>query len=133
MPCPSIVGSIVGDIVASQSRCSLPTVTDLTISSGSDAITDLGRCSVNVPSNSHHRAATDAVDVEKVPLVVPVDQVKVKRLKEKAKAANFFEISHKKGLVQSQKAVWMKAIGFYRKNYAASALDETFAAGPENL
>ena len=81
LPYPSAVGSILGESTGLQSRVSLPTVTGLTVTSRSNAVADLHRFSVNVPSCSHEGALLDAVDLEDVSLAVLADQQRVRIVK----------------------------------------------------
>ena len=90
IPVPLAFGVIVSQ---SQSGYSLPTVTGLTFTSGSDAVTDLCRSSVDIPSSYHERAIVHAVDLEDVPLAVIADQERARRLKEKKKVAEPYKMS----------------------------------------
>ena len=81
------VGSLLADSFASQSRYSLPNVTRVTATLGSDAVTILSHSTVNELSSSHKFVVVDAVDLEDNPQVVPVNQVRLKRVRGKKKGA----------------------------------------------
>ena len=79
-PYPSAVGTFLGDSVTSQSRYSMSTVTGMTVTSGSEAVTDFCRSFVDLPTSCLERAIAVAVDLEVVPLAVIADQERVSRL-----------------------------------------------------
>ena len=92
-PCPSAVGSLLGDSVALRSRYSLPNVTGMTVTSGSDVVVDRRRSSVDVPSSCHEHAIADAVVFEDVPLAMIADQERVRRVIGKKKVAELHKMS----------------------------------------
>ena len=93
-PFPVAIGFFLGDSIASQSRFSLSTVTGMTVTSGSGAVTDLRSSSVDVRSSCHERAFVDAVDLEDVQQAVIADQEKVARVKGKKKVAEPYKMSY---------------------------------------
>ena len=54
----------------------MPTISGITVNSGSDAVTNLSCSSGDVPSSFQERAFVDAVDLEDDPLAMIADQKK---------------------------------------------------------
>ena len=90
---PSAVGSLLGDIVASQPQYPLPIVTRLNLTSGSEAVINLLHSSVTEPVSSLRGYVVDAVDLEDVPVAVPADHKRVRRMKRKKTAADLCKLS----------------------------------------
>ena len=64
----------------------------MTVTSGSDSVTDLHRSSADVPSNCHELAIVKAVDLGDVALAMVADHGKVRRVKGKKKVAEPYKM-----------------------------------------
>ena len=79
IPSTSAFGSSVFDSVSSQSQSSLPSVTGLSATTGSEASTDLLQLLVNEPVWSQMALIAETSDADDVPLAVLADHEKLQK------------------------------------------------------